>query len=259
MTMELKANFGLTQIKYYLSQIAKSCISFVQSITYAGKEYTCPCCKGNFRTFLPAGINKRPNAECPKCFSLERHRLLWLYLQDETNLLSEKLKVLHFAPEFQLYRVLRSLPNLDYLTADLSAPRSMVHVDVTDMPFADNSFDVILCNHVLEHVPDDRKAMRELHRVLKPTGWAILQVPLDTTLEKTLEDPSIVSEEDRIKFYGQKDHVRQYGRDYKNRLEAAGFKVKVEDYIHKIGTELAERYRLISEDNNSEDIYFCTK
>ncbi|EHC14929.1 class I SAM-dependent methyltransferase [Fischerella thermalis] len=247
------------QTKYYLSQIAKSCISAIQSVTYAGKEYTCPCCEGSFRTFLPAGINHRPKAECPKCFSLERHRLLWLYLKNRTNLLSEKLKVLHFAPEFQLYRLIRKLPNIDYLTADLSAPRVMMNMDITNIPFADASFDVILCNHVLEHVPDDAKAIKELYRVLKPNGWAILQVPLDKNIAETFEDPNITSEEDRVKFYGQKDHLRLYGRDYKNRLEAAGFQVKVEDYIHELGDDLTEKYRLVSEDSNTEDIYFCTK
>jgi predicted SAM-dependent methyltransferase len=257
--IDLKSNIGIQETKYYLSQIAKSCISAVQSVTYAGQEYACPCCEGSFRTFLPAGINHRQNAECPKCFSLERHRLLWLYLKNRTNLLSDNLKVLHFAPEFQLYRLIRKLPNIDYLTADLSAPRVMMNIDITEIPFADESFDVILCNHVLEHIPDDGKAIKELYRVLKPNGWAILQVPLDNNLAKTLEDPQITSEEDRLKFYGQKDHVRLYGRDYKDRLKVAGFQVQVHDYIEEIGRDVAERYRLISEDVNTEDIYFCTK
>jgi SAM-dependent methyltransferase len=178
--------------------------------------------------------------------------LLWLYLKNRTNLLSDNLKVLHFAPEFQLYRLIRKLPNIDYLTADLSAPRVMMNIDITNIPFADESFDVILCNHVLEHIPDDGKAIKELYRVLKPNGWAILQVPLDSNLAETLEDPQIISEEDRLKFYGQKDHVRLYGRDYKDRL-------KVHDYIEEIGRDVAEKYRLVSEDANTEDIYFCTK
>jgi predicted SAM-dependent methyltransferase len=252
-------NIGIKETKYYISQIAKSCISAVQSVTYAGQEYTCPCCESSFRTFLPAGINNRPNAECPKCFSLERHRLLWLYLKNRTNLLSDKLKVLHFAPEFQLYKLIRKLPNIDYLTADLSAPRVMMNMDITNIPLPDNSFDVIICNHVLEHVPNDAQAMRELQRILKPNGWAILQVPLDSNLATTLEDPNITSEEDRLKYYGQKDHVRLYGADYKNKLEAAGFQVQVHNYIQELGTSLAEKYRLVSDDANTEDIYFCTK
>lgn len=257
--IDLKTNTGIKETKYYLSQIAKSCISAVQSVAYAGQEYACPCCEGSFRTFLPSGINHRPNAECPKCFSLERHRLLWLYLKNRTNLLSDNLKVLHFAPEFQLYRLIRQLPNIDYLTADLSAPRVMMNMDITNIPLADNSFDVILCNHVLEHVPNDVQAMRELYRVLKPNGWAILQVPLDGNLQETLEDPNITSEEDRLKYYGQKDHVRLYGRDYKNKLESAGFQVQVQDYIQELDATLVEKYRLVSEDPNTEDIYFCTK
>ncbi|NEU76747.1 SAM-dependent methyltransferase [Hassallia byssoidea VB512170] len=255
----VKTNLGVTQPKYYLSQIAKSCLSTVQSVTYAGNQVTCPCCNGSFRKFLPAGIHARQNAECPKCFSLERHRLLWLYLQNHTNLLSEKLKVLHFAPEFQLYRLIRKLPNLDYITADLSAPRVMVNVDITDIQFEDNSFDVIICNHVLEHVTDDRKAMRELHRILRHNGWAILQVPLVGTQQETFEDPSVVSPEDRERLFGQKDHLRLYGRDYKNRLEEAGFKVQVDDYLKKLGSAKCEKYRLESDDSNCEDIYFCTK
>jgi predicted SAM-dependent methyltransferase len=254
-----KVNLGATQLKYYLSQVVKSCLSVVQSIAYAGNQVSCPCCNSSFRKFLPAGISNRPNAQCPKCFSLERHRLIWLYLKNKTNLLSEKLKVLHIAPEFQLYKLLRSLSNLDYLSADLSAPRAMVNVDITNMHFADNSFDVILCNHVLEHVSNDTQAMKEIYRVLKPGGWALLQVPLDGNLEETLEDPTIVSPEDRLKFYGQKDHLRLYGRDYKNRLEAAGFQVTVCDYLQELGHNASEKYRLESDDNNCEDIYLCRK
>ncbi|MEC4815283.1 MAG: methyltransferase domain-containing protein [Scytonema sp. PMC 1069.18] len=255
----LKNNLEITNFKYYLSQVAKSGLSTVQSILYSGNKVSCPCCNSNFRTFLPAGINARPNAECPKCFSLERHRLIWLFLKNHTNLLSEKLKVLHVAPEFQLYRLLRSLSNLDYLSADLSAPRAMVNVDITNMHFTDNSFDVILCNHVLEHVSDDSKALKELYRVLKPGGWALLQVPLNGNLDKTFEDPNIVSPEDRLKFYGQKDHLRLYGRDYKDRLEAAGFQVAVYDYLQELGSHTSEKYRLESDDDNCEDIYFCRK
>ncbi|WP_242037930.1 class I SAM-dependent methyltransferase [Tolypothrix sp. FACHB-123] len=136
--------------------------------------------------------------------------------------------------------------------------RVMMNINIPNIPFADASFDAILCNHVLERIPDDGKAMRELYRVLKPNGWAILQVHLDNNLAETFEDPQITSESDRIKFYGQKDHVRLYGQDYKNRLEA-GFQVQVHDYIQELGTDLAEKYRLVSEDTNTEDVYFCTK
>lgn len=149
-----------------------------------------------------------------------------------------------------------AMSNLDYISADLESPLATVRMDITNILFDDNTFDVILCVHVLEHVMDDRKAMRELYRVLKPGGWAILQSPVDPDYEKTFEDPDIVSPEDRERFFGQKNHVRIYGRDYKDRLEEAGFTVKVDGYIRESGADLIERYGLEEHDT---DIYLCTK
>ena len=163
----------------YLLKISLFASKFT-SVFYHGSNFYCPCCKGHFRKFLPYGrINPRYNVLCPGCFSLERHRLIWLYLENKTNLFSDKLRLLHFAPEQCFISQFKSMNNLDYVTADIESPLAMMKMDITDIPFEDNSFDVILCNHLLEHVEDDRKAMREMYRVLRNNGWAIIQPHID--------------------------------------------------------------------------------
>jgi len=147
------------------------------------------------------------------------------------------------------------MPNLDYLSADFAAEWAMEKMDITDIQYVDNTFDAILCNHVLEHIPDDKKAMKELSRVLKPNGWAILQVPLDPNLDKTFEDPSVTSPEERKRVFGQKDHVRIYGKDYKDRLEEAGFDVKVDNFVEELNEETVDKYGLRRDHN----VYFCSK
>lgn len=197
----------------------------LRSVLYSGNELTCPCCGGNFSTFLPYGMtNPQENSQCPRCGCVERHRILWLYLQNKTDFFKDKLKVLHFAPEYWFQKQFKNLPNLDYITTDLFDKLAMVKMDITNITYEDNQFDVILCSHVLEHIPDEHKAMTELRRILKPSGWAILQVPLDTRLEKTFEDPGIVSPEDRRKAFGQEDHVRFHGLDYQDRLKKPDLK-----------------------------------
>ncbi len=224
---------------------------------YTGNQYICPCCNGHFRKFLPFGVKPRSNARCPRCGSLERHRLLWLYLKNRTKFFSDNLKVLHFAPEYIFQRTFTSLPNLDYVSADLDSPLAMVNMDITNIAYKDNSFDVILCIHVLEHVLDDQKAMRELFRVLKSGGWAILQVPI--LREKTFEDPTIMTPEKRLKHFGKEDHVRIYGLDYKERLENAGFSVKVDSYLTELSKDIVNQYSLMPEGVLKENIYFCSK
>jgi len=241
------------QTKY--RQSIRDLQSFARELWLLGNQFTCPCCGGSFREFLPTGVITRQNAQCPRCFSLERHRLIWLYLKNKTNFFTDHLKVLHFAPENCFQNKFKAMPNLDYISTDLESPTAMVKMDITNISYEDNSFDVILCNHVLEHIPDDKKAMKELLRVLKPGGWAILLVPLDLSREKTFEDPSIVSPEERERFFGQRDHVRWYGQDYQHRLEQAGFTVTVDDYAKELGSELSKKYSLMEQ----EDIYFCTK
>jgi predicted SAM-dependent methyltransferase len=191
----------------------------------------------------PVGPN-RPGQRCPSCGARERHRHLWLYLRDKTDFFSERLRVLHFAPERPLEQRFAALSNLDYVSTDLDRSRAMVKADITALPFSDRSFDVILCSHVLEHVVDDRRALRELFRVLKPSGWAVVQVPTSRRLSETFEDPTIVSPEDRERVYGQTDHVRIYGRDFAERVREAGFTVRVEDYGRELGEAGARRYGL---------------
>lgn len=211
----------------------------------AGKKYTDPIDGKSFRKFLPYGYGKqRENVLSPSTLSLERHRLLWLYLKNETDFFSAKKKMLHFAPEQAFYKRFRKMQNLDYTTTDLNSPLADVKADICDLPFGDNIYDVIFCNHVLEHIPDDDKAMRELYRVLKPGGMAVLQVPQDLDREKTFEDDSITDPKERQRIFGQYDHVRVYGRDYFDKLRNCGFTVKEIDYTAKLSEKEIDKYRL---------------
>ncbi|MBI1288346.1 MAG: methyltransferase domain-containing protein [Flavobacteriales bacterium] len=221
--------------------------SFFSPVFYGGNKYECPVCEGHFRKFLPYGYDgaaKRENVLCPKCLTLERHRVLWLYLKERTDFFTKPRKMLHIAPEQPFLGRFRKMKHLDLTTADLFSPLADVKCDIQDMPFEDNTFDVIFCNHVLEHVDDDHKAMSELYRVMKPGGFGIFQVPIDYTNETTLEDPNITSEEDRVKYYWQKDHVRLYGMDYPSKLEVVGFNAQRIDMAEEVGDELRDRYRL---------------
>jgi SAM-dependent methyltransferase len=217
----------------------------ISQYTNKGNNVECPVCGGHFRKFLPYGYNKvRENVLCPACLSLERHRLLWLYLKNHSDLFSGNYKVLHIAPEQCFHKRFRKMKNLVYITADLESPLADVKLDVQNMPFGDNEFDVVICNHVLEHVPDDRKAIGEIYRVIKNGGYAILQVPTDYGMEKTLEDATITDPVEREKHFRQKDHYRFYGRDYLNRLKEAGFIIKDDNYLLNLKKEERERFRL---------------
>lgn len=226
-----------------LSIIVRPVIAF----TLKGKKYTDPIDGKSFKMFLPYGYgNQRNNVLSPSTLSLERHRLLWLYLQNETNFFTseEKLKVLHFAPEQEFYKRFKKQSNLDYTTTDLLSPLADVKADICNLPFEDNSYDIIFCNHVLEHIPDDTKAMQELYRVMKPRGWGIFQIPQDLNREKTFEDNSITDKKERAKIFGQYDHVRVYGRDYFDKLRCIGFKVDEVDYTKNLHPEEVEKYCL---------------
>ena len=231
----------------------------VAPIVYYGKKYEDPISGKTYRKFLPYGYSgkaKRKNALCPGSLSLERHRLLWLYLKDKSNFFkAPKLKVLHIAPEQCFYKLFKAQKNLEYVTADLNSPIADVHMDLHHTPFKDNEFDVIFCNHVLEHVEDDAQCMRELYRIMKPDGWGIFQVPQDITRKNTYEDKSIVTEEEREIHFWQKDHVRLYGLDYPDRLAAAGFKIETVNYTKELSPELLDRYRL----PEGELLYICRK
>jgi len=210
-----------------------------------GNTYTDPIDSKSFKSFLPYGYGKqRNNVLSPSTLSLERHRLLWLYLKNETDFFSVEKKVLHFAPEQAFYKRFRKMSNLDYVTTDLNSPLADVKADICNLPFKDNEFDIILCNHVLEHIPDDRKAMEELYRILKPGGFGVFQIPQDLNRETTFEDDSITDKKERAKIFGQYDHVRIYGRDYFDKLRSVGFKVEEVDYTARLSEDDIIKYCL---------------
>jgi SAM-dependent methyltransferase len=215
------------------------------AVFYRGNKVECPVCEGHFRKFLPYGyVKARENALCPRCLSLERHRLLWLYLKNRTRFFSDSLSVLHVAPEQCFYKRFRKLKNLSYVTADLESPIADVKMDIQQIPFPENKFDVVICNHVLEHVPDDRKAITEIFRVLKRGGFAIMQVPTAYDMEKTIEDPSITDPAERQRLFHQHDHFRLYGKDYLERVMAAGFVTGEQNYLLTIPEDQRSKFRL---------------
>lgn len=229
----------------------------IVKVFYLGKGMQCPVCSTGYRKLMPYGRKPpRDNALCPNCLSLERHRLIWLYLKERTRLFSDAMDFLHIAPELCFIHRFEKLNNLNYVTADLESPLARVKMDIHQMPFEEGTFDAVMCNHVLEHVKDDLRAMKEIRRVLKPGGWAILQVPfMGKNLDKTYEDPAVQTPADRQKVYGQRDHVRIYGRDYSERLREAGFHVKKDAFAKELPEELVRKYAL----PRNEIIYFCKK
>jgi SAM-dependent methyltransferase len=230
---------------------------------YRGNNVFCPLCNSKFAKFAPFGLVKRENAKCPNCGSLERHRLLWKYLNEKTSLFSDiKLRLLHFAPEWAFYQIFSQDHNIEYVPCDLLPEKyayggnvKIAMVDITNIPFAENYFDVVLCNHVLEHVPDDKLAMSELYRVMKKGAWGIFQVPMDDKRDRTYEDFSISTPEGREKAFGQNDHVRCYGKDYKERLVKVGFDVTEDDYAKSFASDELFKYGF----RGSEIIYYCRK
>jgi SAM-dependent methyltransferase len=214
-----------------------------------GDTYTDPIDGKSFKSFLPYGYGKqRENVLSPSTLSLERHRLFWLYLKNETDFFNAPKKVLHFAPEQAFYKRFKKMPNLDYVTTDLNSPLADVKADICYLPFEDHTFDVIFCNHVLEHIPEDTKAMQELYRVLKVGGMGIFQIPQDLSREKTFEDNSITDKKERAKIFGQYDHVRIYGYDYFEKLRKIGFKVDEVDYTKTLTEAEIDKYRLAKEE-----------
>tara|TARA_R110002072_G_scaffold124085_1_gene259480 strand:- start:1666 stop:2430 length:765 start_codon:yes stop_codon:yes gene_type:complete len=238
--------------KFFLNLIPRTLLirlSFVVRPVVAfflrGNKYTDPIDGRSFRKFLPYGYeNVRENVLSPSTLSLERHRLFWLFLKNETTFFSESHKVLHFAPEQAFFKRFRKMRNLEYTTTDLNSPIADVKADICDLPFENDSYDFIICNHVLEHIPDDTKAMRELYRVLAPGGMAILQVPYENSRDTTFEDDTITDPKERAIIFGQYDHVRVYGMDYFKKLEQIGFKVDAVDYTANLSKKEINEYRL---------------
>jgi len=226
------------------------------AVFYKGNKIEDPISGKKYRKILPYGrLQSRSNALAPHSLSLERHRLIWLYLKEKTDFFTNQKRVLHIAPEYCFIKPFKGLKNLDYITADLISPWADVRFDVQAIPFPDSNFDVVICNHVLEHVDDDRKAMSELLRVLKPDGFGIFQVPLDYSIDVTLEDKSINTPELREKHYKQRDHLRLYGKDYAKRLREVGFDVTEDNYVQSLPSDLVERYALPKD----EILYICRK
>ncbi len=234
---------------------------YYRKLKYSGYTYECPLCHFKARSFISAGLYvKRIDSKCPSCQSLERHRHMWLFL-------SEYLKnknvetILHFAPENCLGSLLKKRRDLKYFTSDYdSKAPSDYHFDIQDIESKDNSFDLVICSHVLEHIPDDKKALREIYRILNPGGIALLQVPIwPSEAHGTYENPSITDPRDRIIHFGQFDHLRIYGLDFKERVLEAGFTVTMLDMEKEVPDQMAYKYRLHNNSGIRELTFVCKK
>ncbi len=228
----------------------------LRSVFFLGTKYTCPCCGWHVRAFTDNGamFRERSLSYCPRCNSKARHRRIWLFLEEKTNLLSERLHLFEVSPKYCFSRRFKAMPNLNYFGADLKwRPHISARMDLTALPIRSETFDATICVHVLEEIVDDRTAMSELYRVLKPGGWAIITVP--TRMDQlTYEDPAITAPEERQRAFGETAHVRIYGHDLVDRLEACGFRVQV-DLAENVPPPTREKYGLRSDEN----IFFCTK
>ena len=217
----------------------------ISQLLNKGNNVECPVCGSRYRKFISYGYHTvRKNVLCPKCLSLERHRLVWLFLKEKTHFFEKPMRILHVAPEQCFEERFKKLTNIDYITADLESPLADYKCDVQNLPFKDNEFDAVICNHVLEHVDDDARAMSEILRVMKPGAFAILLVPLDFTRKETYEDASITSASGSAKHFLQYDHKRLYGLDYPARLKKIGFIVPESNFIDEIDEASRKRYAL---------------
>ena len=239
----------------YLQRVSKPIFKLLSAF-YIGNNVECPICNKKFRKFFPYGRVTRENALCTNCLSLERHRLIFIYLKKKTSILNQNNKILHIAPENCLIKTFKKNKKIDYVTADLNSPLADIKMDIHNMPFDDNIFDFVICNHVLEHVDNDIKALQEIKRVLKKGGKGIVQVPFYFPIPKiTIEDKNIVDKKKREILYGQSDHVRKYGEDYKQRLESTGLKVEIvypSDFLSKSEMKLYSVFE-------TEEIYIINK
>ena len=216
----------------------------------------CPLCKSHFPAFLPGGVKLRVNAQCPNCGSLERHRLSYLFLQEKTNVFKDNIKMIHFAPERILAEIFLANKNIEYVGADIDSNRPYVtrKIDIQNIDYLNNTFDIIFCSHVLEHVPNDKKALDELFRILKPGGSVLIMVPIQYSSYETIENSNFNTPELRLKYYGQSDHLRFYGLDFGIKLKKAGFKIISDNFGKDMDEKLIKRYGLAR-----EDLFYCTK
>lgn len=231
---------------------------WIAPLLYKGNNVHCPVCEKSFSKFLSYGsrVAHRDNVLCPYDLTLERHRLMWLYLKDHSNFFTgQNLDVLHIAPEQCFHKRFKKQSNINYLTGDIISPIADLHFDLHKIPLEENRFDVVFCNHVLEHVDDAMQCMKELYRVMKNGGWGIMQVPQDLSRDKTYEDPSIIAPEEREKHFWQKDHLRLFGKDYPDLLRSAGFAVKEFDKESNYDQNLQQYYRLAK----TEILYIVSK
>ncbi len=228
----------------------------LRSVFFLGTKYTCPCCGWHVRAFTDdnAILRERSLSYCPRCNSKARHRRIWLFLEEKTNLFSERLRLFEVSPKYSFARRFKAMPNIVYFGADLvRRPHISARMDLTAVPVRSDTFDAVICVHVLEEIIDDRKAMSELYRVLKPSGWAVVSVP--TRMDQlTYEDPAITRPGERQRAFGEAAHVRIYGHDLVDRLEACGFRVQV-DLAENVPPPTREKYGLRTDEN----IFFCTK
>ncbi len=227
--MKSVVRWALNHIPRRTMQRMASWVVPIMGLVYVGRGRECSLCGARYRRFMPYGyVVSREDALCPRCLSLERHRLIWLWICRHTDLMTSRPRLLHIAPEVSLMRHFERLyrGSDDYLTADLESPLAAMHFDVQHIPLDDASVDVVICNHLFEHVEDDRRAMRELYRVMRPGGWGIMMVPEDRGRATTFEDDTITDAAERTRLFGQYDHRRLYGRDYDDRLREAGFEVE---------------------------------
>jgi SAM-dependent methyltransferase len=227
-------------------------------LAHRGDRLECPCCGETFGSFRPR--SDRPDARCPRCDSYERHRVLWTWMRDN-DVLGADLDVLHIAPEPVFEGRLRAMPNLRYTGGDLFPKGDQVRVDLNEIPFAEGSFDLVICNHVLDEIPDDRRAIAEIHRVLRPGGRLITQTPVHPERETTLDDPSLSAAE-RRRVFGTADDVRIYSPDdFRARLAEPGFDVTVVDYVAELDPAVVERYALAERGGSSRgsDIHVAAK
>ncbi len=228
------------------------------------KQVCCPISDTHFNEFIPIYKEYDPNLPShaqprisPDSGAREGLRLQWLFLKHETNLMKEKINLLHFGPEYCYYRIFKEMNNINYCPADNNNKKyskDIKYVDLAELNIETNTFEMIICNHVLEHIEDDKKAVMEMYRVLKPGGVAIITVPIDFKRDETYEDLSVTKPKDREREFGQWDHLRYYGLDFQQRLETAGFTVKTEHYARSFSIGDYEKYGLAD-----EPIFVCKK